>query len=348
MSVLTDSFRDLVSVDRPVASVYLRGTGTSEDAGHRFETRWKNARRNLAGAGTPEALVTELDRAVADSPQLHAPSLALFATASSPVIVEPLDDELTADLVAYDELPRLVPLLHARQRSVPHVMVTTDRTGADIVAVADGEAVEHDSVEGVTHHIHRGRFGGWSHRRIQQRVENRWEANARDVAEQVDAVARDIDARVVAISGDVRACQFLMEHLAADVADRAVVLDVGDPDGVAEATVRLVADAVARDTREVLRAEGDPGVAAGAGPVLSALTAGRVDTLMVVDDADDDRRAWFMDDGSTVCSLRRSYENMCEGRLVDVAVRSALLSDSDIRIVPATTVDDGLGAILRW
>jgi hypothetical protein len=39
---------------------------------------------------------------------------------------------------------------------------------------------------------------------------------------------------------------------------------------------------------------------------------------------------------------------MSEGRLVDVAVRSALLSDSDIRVVPATTVDDDLGAILRW
>lgn len=349
MSVFTDNFLDLVSVDAPIASVYLRGTGTSEDAGHRFDTRWKNARRELAAAGAPDAVTAQLERAITASTELHAPSLALFANESSPAIVEPLDDELADDLVAFDGLPRLVPLLHARQRSLPHMMVMTDRTGADLVAVVDGEQVDAESVEGMTHHIHRGRFGGWSHRRIQQRVENRWEENAKDVATQVSEMARDIDARVIAVSGDVRACQLLMEHLDGDVADRATVLDVGDPDDVADATVRLVADAVARDTRAILSAErDDAGSAHGVGPVLSALTAGRVATLLVVDDATDDRRAWYANDGSPVCSQRKPYEDMSEGRLVDVAVRSALLSDSDIRVVPATTVDDDLGAILRW
>jgi Bacterial archaeo-eukaryotic release factor family 2 len=349
MSVLTDNFLDLVSVDAPIASVYLRGTGTSEDAGHRFDTRWKNARRDLAAAGAPDAVIAELERAIDGSSELHAPSLALFANESAPAIVEPLDDELADDLVAFDGLPRLVPLLHARQRSLPHLMVMTDRTGADVVAVVDGAQVDAESVEGTTHHIHRGRFGGWSHRRIQQRVENRWEENAKDVADQVSTMARDIDARVIAISGDVRACQLLMDQLDDAVAELATVLDVGDPDDVADTTVRLVADAVARDTRALLSAErDDAGSARGVGPVLSALTAGRVRTLLVVDDAADDRRAWYANDGSPVCSMRKSYEDMTEGRLVDVAVRSALLSDSDIRVVPATTVDDDLGAILRW
>lgn len=352
MSVLSDRFRELATTDTPVASVYLRGVGTAEDAGHRFDIRWKNARRDLEGAGAPTEVIEQLEHAISDSSELHAPSLAAFASVSSPTIVEPLDDELADDVVAFDGLPRFVPFLHARQRSLPHVMVLTDRTGADVVAVVDGERADAETVEGMTHHIHRGRFGGWSHRRIQQRVENRWEENAKEVAEQVAAMARDVDARVIAISGDVRACQLLMEHLDADVAPLATVLDVGDPDDVAEATVRLVADAVARETRDLLVAERDQlesgSAVAGAARVLSALTAGRVETLLLVDDVDDDRRAWYSNDGSPVCSRQKTYENMSEGRLVDVAVRSALLSDSDIRVVPATTVDDDLGAILRW
>ena len=351
MSVLDASLRDLVSTDARVASVYLRGTGVSEDAAHRFDTRWKNARRALVDAGAPDAVVEQIERAIGEASDLHAPSLALFATGSAPPLTEPLDDELADDLVAFDDLPRLVPYIHAQQRSVPHMMVSTDRTGADIVAVVDGHQVDAETVEGFAHHIHRGRFGGWSHRRIQQRVENRWEANARDVAERVGAIARDIDARVITIAGDVRACQFLTEHLDDDIAARASVLDVGDPDDVAEATVRLVADHVARQTRDLLAAMRDTSggsTAVGTGPVLSALTAGRVDTLLIVDDADDERRAWYATDGSTVCSQHRTYEGMSEGRLVDVAVRSALLGDSDIHVVPATTIADDLGAILRW
>ena len=39
---------------------------------------------------------------------------------------------------------------------------------------------------------------------------------------------------------------------------------------------------------------------------------------------------------------------MVEGRLVDVAVRSAMLADAEVRIVPATVLDEAIGALLRW
>ena len=343
---------DLLTAEGPIASVYLRAPSTSTEAEYRLETGWKNARRRLTEADTPAAVLERLDATVAALAHEDAPSFALFASPGLDTIVEPLDDALADDLAALDSVPRLVPILHTHQRSLPHVMVVTDRTGADIVAVVDGEATETDTVEGTDHHIHRGRFGGWSHRRIQQRAENRWEDNARDVSDRVAELARQVGARVVTVAGDGRARQFVLEHLDHDVREITTLLEVGDPDAIAEATVRLVADMVARDTKALLEAHGNR-VGAGtavAGPdaVFDALTEGRVETLLVVDDSDDDRRAYFGPDASPVCSTTRTAEDMVEGRLVDVAVRSALLADAEVRVVPATVFEGAIGALLRW
>ena len=343
---------DLLTAEGPIASVYLRAPSSTTEAEYRLETGWKNARRRLADAGASDAVLERLDESTAALAHEDAPAFALFATSGLDTIVEPLDDALGGDLAALDSVPRLVPILHTHQRSVPHVMVMTDRTGADIVAVVDGEAAVTDTVEGTDHHIHRGRFGGWSHRRIQQRAENRWEDNARDVSDRVAELARQIDARVVTVAGDVRARQFVLDHLDHDVREITTVIDDGDRDAIAEATVRLVADQVARDTKALLESHGNrkgAGTAvAGPDAVFHALTAGRVETLLVVDDVDDERRAYFDPDGSPVCSTTLSAEHMVEGRLVDIAVRSAMLADSEVRIVPATVLDDDIGALLRW
>lgn len=343
---------ELLTAERPIASVYLQAPSGHSDSAHRFDTRWKNARRRLEQDGAASGVLEQIDQVVADIGHDTAPAIAVFADGELDPVAEPLDDALAHDLVAFDRLPRLVPLLHTHQRSVPHVMVMTDRTGADIVAVVDGE-VETDTVEGTDHHINRGRFGGWSHRRIQQRAENRWEDNARDVAERVDEIARMANARVVAVAGDVRATQFLMEHLDERTRSIATILDAGDAEGVAEAVVRLVADQVARDTRSVLETFserfGTGTAVAGPDAVCDALSEGRVATLLVVDDVDDDRRAYFSLDDSPVCSSSADPAgDLLEGRLVDVAIRSAMLTDADVRVVPSTVLDGNIGAILRW
>lgn len=342
---------DLLTAERPIASVYLQAPSDRTDAAHRFETRWKNARRRLEEADAPAAVLEQLERAVHEVGHDEAAAVALFADGGFDPVAEPLDDDLGDDLVAFDRLPRLVPLLHTHQRSIPHVMVMTDRTGADIVAVVDGESVDSDTVEGSDHHIHRGRFGGWSHRRIQQRAENRWEDNARDVAERVGEIAEQVGARLVVVAGDVRATQLLMEHLDERTRAVATVVEEGDPDAVADAAVRLAADTVARDTRAILADHADrvgAGTAVtGADAVCEALSEGRVAMLLVVDDVDDQREAHYQPD-SPACATTDPSKQMMVGRLVDVAVRSALLTDADVRVVPATVLDGDIGAILRW
>lgn len=335
----------------PVASVYLRAPSAHADAVHRFETRWKNARRSLSERGAPADVLDGLDAAVKATNHGDAAAFAFFS-GSQGALVEQLDEELRADSVSFDSLPRLIPVLSARQRTVPHVMVVTDRIGADIVSFDADDRTERREVDGDDEHIHRGRFGGWSHRRYQQRAENTWESNAKLVAEEVCEVARSVAARFVTIAGDGRASHLLLERLDTDVSKLAILLEEGSGKDIASATVQAAADIVARDTMAVLNEVADrksAGTAvSGASPVLNALASGRADTLLIHEDVNDDRRAFFEPGKSPEWSRSRAHENEVEGRMVDIAVRSALLTDAKIRVVPSSAVDEGMAALLRW
>ena len=238
------------------------------------------------------------------------------------------------------------------------MIVVADRVGADVIAVDAGAELESAEMEGSELHIHRGHPGGWSQRRFQQRAENRWETNAGDVAHVVIDMAKRVEPRFIAVAGDVRAVTFLLDQLPAELAEICEKLDGQSPELIADQTVRAAADIVARDTVAILEsykeAAGQGRAATDAAETLTALSDGRVETLLVHDDPDDDRTARFERPG-LICSVpdpdvtNPVPADAVTGRLVDVAIRSALLSDAAIRFVPAHTGSpDGLGAILRW
>ena len=196
-----------------------------------------------------------------------------------------------------------------------------------------------DTVEGSTVHIHRGHPGGWSQRRFQQRAENTWEDNARDVADAVATLARKVDAEFVGVSGDIRAQTFILDHLPADVAEITVRIDAGSPEGIADEVVRQLSTIVARRVTaaaEKVRA----GLTAGTtstdtDTIIDALRDGRVDTLLVHDDATaPDEPDSHRSDGA---------------RLVDRAIAGALATDAEILVVPRLAMMEGpLAATLRW
>jgi peptide subunit release factor 1 (eRF1) len=238
-------------------------------------------------------------------------------------------------------------------------MVVADRAGADLVGIGStGEEVE-VGIEGDRPHLHRGHPGGWSQRRFQQRAENRWESNAGEVADAVADLARRLDARLVTVAGDVRAVGFLLEQLPTDVADISRKLDGQSLDLIAEETVRAVADVVARDTRALLErfneASGRRHAASGPSATLEALSAGRAEVLLVHDDPSDDRRARFQRSGvwcapsDADSSAPGPSDEILEGRLIDVAIRAALLGDAEVRFVPEhSRPEANIGALLRW
>ncbi|HEX7097302.1 MAG TPA: hypothetical protein VF183_15555, partial [Acidimicrobiales bacterium] len=95
--------------------------------------------------------------------------------------------------------------------------------------------------------------------------------------------------------------------------------------------------------------------ASGVADTLHALRSAQVEVLLLVEDFDRERRAWFGPDAPEQVALRADQlralgvDDPREAPLVDVLVRAALGTGAAIRLVPpASSPADGVGVILRW
>jgi len=362
----------------PFVTVYLATEAAVEQATQQSELRWKTLRRELSAAGAPEETLSAIDPLVPDAHQ-EGRTLAVIGDASGVRLVRHEPEPPARDAGWVAPLPRVGPLLEWAQGAVPHLVVLADRAGADIVAfsrraaasgaggAADVVSVGEDT--GADPELRKSNPGGWSQRRYQNRAENLWEHNAKAVADQVASLVDETGARLVVVTGDVRALQFLRDHLPQPVLDilREVegsrgpgAADAG-LDHIADEVVKLVATVAAEDTVEFLRQfkqeKGQHDLAAqGARATLAALAAARVDTLLIHDDPDDERTAWFGPEPGMVGETEAAITELGTGagapqqaRLVDVAIRAAFTSGAAVRVIPSLgSVQDGIGAILRF
>lgn len=346
----------------PILTVWIPAPEANADPRERLRLEWKHAREQVADAPAP---ALEAIDALVDAERHHVEfhSLFLVADAEGSVAGAPLREGPASAQASCDELPRLGPILRALQDFVPHVVVVTDRVGADIHSVGLGEE-QMAHVDGAELHIQRSNPGGWSQRRFQQRAENTWEHNAKGVAEEVDAARRRVGARLVAVAGDPRAVQFLTEHASAELAPllhhiEGAGRNDADPFGELEpALERLVADVAASDTVAALDAfhEARQTGHAGDGPeaALKALSEGRAATVVVHDDPEDERSAFVARDARQVAldegTLRDLGLDPRPARLVDAALWAAFTTGAGYRLVPAAGPKaplDRLGVILR-
>lgn len=352
---------DLFAARPPVISVYVATQGARADAAEQVALRWKNLRRRLAEAGAPEATIAAVDPLLE---RAHAEGETLVAIANGDGLLYAANlPELPDDDVAtVRPLPHVVPLLAATQRMLPHVVVATDRIGAELVAVLPSEADQRAEVTGDDQHITRSAPGGWSQRRYQQRAENRWEANAREVADELTRLVDSTAPRLVVISGDVRAVAFLREHLPARVS--ALVSEVqGDYSGIDEALARsaqLVAGLAEQDTAALLadyareRGQGDLS-SVGAAATLDALALGQVETVLIDPSRTGGQTAWFGPGLAQVALTREALEpagvEAEEAPLDDVLIRAAAGTAATVRIVPPGAPElapTGVGGLLRY
>jgi Bacterial archaeo-eukaryotic release factor family 2 len=376
--------------DGPFTSVYMDTEGDVEQAAELVALRWKNLRGSMLAAGVPEATVAAIDPLVEGSHMAGA-TLAVIAAVDRPLYAANLPDPPPREtLLRHGALPDVLPLLAAAQAAVPHVAVLTDRTGADMAArgVADEEA-RAERVEGrVTPHLHKPQAGGWSQPRFHHRAEAIWESNASEVAEALARLVDQVRPRFVAVAGDVRALQLLREQAPKRVRELLTVVggEYGSLDAVFAEADKLAAAAVEGDNQAVLErfaeelgqaASGDGGGLAveGAAATLAALGRGQVATLLLTGlFLDDQRTAWFGPAPTDVATDRDALAGLgvpgpVEGRLVDVAVRAALGTGAEVRVLDPTdetrpaedrgaTHDapappehapaEGLGALLRF
>jgi hypothetical protein len=345
-------------------SLYLDVRGDVENASAQLALRWRNIRRALADDGVNEPVLAAVDPLIAGD-HGEGETLGVIATVDGVLFHTHMPEPPRRDLVRWSTLPAIGPVLEARQSSPAHLVVQIDRTGADLVAFRrDGDDVLRTIEGSDAHSATKSAPGGWSQRRFQQRVENTWEANAGEVADAVVDLVDAIDARLVLVAGDVRAVGLLQKALPPRVAALMQVVSGGrSPDGstddVADHVARLVATAVAEDTRTILQKfteEWGQRDRAADGPELTieAFRRGQVATLLLQDDPDDERTAWFGEEAVHVAldevTLRTmGAQEAREGRLADVLLRAAAGTSAEVWLVPAASAPTaGVGALLRW
>jgi peptide subunit release factor 1 (eRF1) len=204
-----------------------------------------------------------------------------------------------------------------------------DRGGAEIHAY-DAEGRETTSVAGDGEPEQKVSAGGLSEPRLQQRAEDDWLHEAKDVAAEIVHLYDRVDARLVVIGGDPKARRYIQDALRSDVDARAHTMEYGRAVDGSRAerereVGRLVATQAARETVALLerfkeeRGQRDLAVD-GAKPTMAAIERGQVEVLLV-----------------------------SEGHASNELVRDALRTGATIRVVPESgPIADGVGGLLRW
>lgn len=274
-------------------------------------------------------------------------------------------------IVRTGPLPHLLPLLQIAQSRVPHLLVLTDRAGADLVAYVD-ESVASGSVSTDAWPLHKADAGGYGTYRAQQTVEQDWKTNAKAVADQVESVAKAYGIDLVFVAGDVHAVGLLREAL--PHRELREVPGSRQPDGSTDETAQAVNDALGAyvleqtDRRleelgtylgrgEKTAAADDEAIkgVAGVGATVEALQKAQVGTLLLSEGLSGEPLHY----GSEGTAIALSPHDLGQlgvdvsgsARQDDVLVRAALLTGADVRVVPAThpsAPPDGVGALLRF
>ena len=328
----TTGLRSLVEQDGPFLTVMVPAASATAGDTSRFGIERRNLLKGISAIWPPNEIET-LDETLAGLVDAASDAAIAIHPMGGPTTVECIGNGIESARLDESSLPRLAPLIEARQRLIAHVVVEADLAGASITAVENGDVVNSETVDGDTEYIHRSHAGGWSQRRFQQRAENTWDKNADNVAEAVGALADQVEARLILVVGPTRAQSMVAQSIAEVTTTRVECVDAGDSDGIAAEVLRLTADVAARDTKALIEkareAKGTARAPTSTEQLLKALELGQVDTLLVHDPAD-----------ATIGP---------EPRLLDRCIKQALLTDSGIHVVPNVDVlDQGVAAILRW
>jgi len=204
------------------------------------------------------------------------------------------------EVAEWSPQPDLTPVLRQLPGRVPHIVVLTDRTGADVTYLGlPGQVDEEKTVQGDTFQIRKFQGGGWAHHRYQHNAENKWVHNAEEVAQTISSMVRRLSPRFVLVAGDVRARQILTDRAGDLWSDLIVNMDEGgraagaDREPVERRTAELVAEHEAREDAEAIeqiQAAAAHGLSVtGTAAVVEALRKGQVETLVLADQPDDEK-----------------------------------------------------------
>ena len=289
----------------PYATVCADVTHTTENADTEVELRVRALGEQLTDQGAPEVVVEAVRSRLLEANEggeigtLRGRALVVAADGSV-VLDQPLVDAPRREVAEYSPTPDLMPILRQLPGRVSHIVVVTDRVGADIsVATLVGRPEIEDEVEGDSFQIRKFQGGGWAHHRYQHNAENKWIHNADNVAGRIASLVRRLHPRFVLLAGDMRARQILTDRASDPWSDLIVSMDEGgraagaDREPVDQRAAELVAEHEAReeaDAVEKIESAAAHGLAVtGTASVVEALRKGQVETLVLADQPDDEK-----------------------------------------------------------
>lgn len=356
------ALRDLVRPVEPLASVYLglEPATATVDVLEDLDLRWRVMASRLAELGTPPSTVDVLGYYIAALP-VYPTEMALFASDGQIRLAHEIAGGAPFDSVRYAAPAHILPLLAWLQAHPAYVEVVIDRTGAEITAVRAGAAAGHtETVTGPDDEIERNAPGGWAQPRYQRRAEDSWRHNAAAVAEAATHALRRVHANLLLVAGDVRAVQLLRERLP-EASHLRVQSVPGGRGRDGSEPVRRTAVAAARaahgDNLATAALAAFVNASRGAavqGPddTLATLAAGQVRNLLIANNPGDHRVAWFGPEllCATAPRLLTGAADLRPGRLGDIAIRAALLTDAQITIVDSKQLSaaGGIGGLCRY
>ena len=362
--------KELTARTGPFATVYLDASHDTEDAGHQDALRWSSAREELAAAGADAASLDALDAAAGGgSPPRGRAGRVLVAAGGEVLLDRVLPAPPARPEAVWGELPDLLPMLLALPEPRTAVVARIGNTGGEVLLATAG-----DDPEPVAHvsagefRTHKVRGGGMAHLSMQHRVEESWRRNTAAVAERIDGLVLASGARVLVVAGDAQSRSRLRDALSGRSASIAVDVEStaggGSDEDLAAAVAQALADsgdasrhaALAQYEQAAGRNEGL--AVAGLGPVLAALRAEQVETLLVDGGVERDAPVWFTDTPTLVAldaeEIRALGAEPHGPAPADAAlVRAA--AGCDAALVPlgdgtgdgAAAVPDGVAAVLR-
>jgi peptide subunit release factor 1 (eRF1) len=187
-----------------------------------------------------------------------------------------------------DRMPVVHPLVRLDDEYERFLLCIADSQSARVYVVALGRAESEETLGGPT--INYKMTGGWSQRRIQERISNAVSYHVRDVARRLEEIVAAEGIGRIVLGGDEIMLTEFKDHLSPQAWERVVAVDRLDirlpEDPAVSRALEAVLEAEREEAQDVARLALDATLADGlgaAGPeaVAHALRQGAVDTLVL-------------------------------------------------------------------
>lgn len=319
------SLRGLVQSAEPqYTTVYLASSAGHAADHDEAEARWHRICLKLSSQGADPQTVDAIGRYLAMLPS-EPGELAIVATGSHIVLTQPLPGGVPHDQAQFGRPPWIAPILAWMQRNPAYVAVWVDIDGIHVQSTP-AASLEPGGVLGPFP----------SPAAATEAVE---QESCRIGAKLILVGA--FSARLIDRLRAARPTATIRRLNSADAAPAAVRAALDDYAYTGMANIRMMVDSFAATHSAAVQ---------GVHATVAALSARRARVLLIVDDPADRRPAWFGPEQlcSVLPDLAQPGRTGMEGRLVDVAVRAALLTEVGIRVLgksEARGLRGGMGAI---